>query len=40
VIEALLEDVDRRIDLGRQSQKDVQGYTWVARAQRITNGFP
>lgn len=40
VIEALLADEDRRNRLGRQAQKDVQGYTWIARAQRIMNGFP
>ena len=40
VIESLLDDDLRRIDLGRQAQRDVQGYTWVARAQRIMNGFP
>jgi glycosyltransferase involved in cell wall biosynthesis len=39
-IEALLEDEARRNALGAQAQKDVQGYTWVARAQRIMNGFP
>jgi glycosyltransferase involved in cell wall biosynthesis len=40
VIGALLEDENRRSMLGRQAQQDVQGYTWVARAQRIMNGFP
>jgi glycosyltransferase involved in cell wall biosynthesis len=40
VIEALLEDEDRRKMLGIRAQQDVQGYTWVARAQRIMNGFP
>jgi glycosyltransferase involved in cell wall biosynthesis len=39
-IESLLEDEDRRTRLGSQAQKDVQGYTWVARARRIMNGFP
>ena len=39
-IELLLEDEGRRIDLGEHAQKDVQGYTWVARAQRIMNEFP
>ena len=28
------------IELGNQARQDVQGYTWVARAQRIMNGFP
>ena len=40
VIESLLNDDARRIELGKQAQQDVQGYTWVARAQRIMNGFP
>jgi len=39
-IESLLRDEARRTDLGRQAHHDVQGYTWVARAQRIMNGFP
>lgn len=39
-IEALLSDEARRIALGEQARRDVQGYTWVARAQRIMNGFP
>ena len=40
VIESLLEDEDRRMKLGNQAQQDVQGYTWIARAKRIMNGFP
>ena len=40
VIESLLEDPAHREKLGRQARQDVQGYTWVARAQRIMNGFP
>jgi glycosyltransferase involved in cell wall biosynthesis len=40
VIESLLEDDARRMELGKQAQRDVQGYTWVSRAQRIMNGFP
>jgi glycosyltransferase involved in cell wall biosynthesis len=40
VIEALLDDEARRTALGNQAQLDVQGYTWIARAQRIMNGFP
>ena len=40
VIESLLHDESRRLELGRQAREDVQGYTWVARAQRILNGFP
>jgi glycosyltransferase involved in cell wall biosynthesis len=39
-IETLLSDDNRRIELGKQAQQDVQGYTWIARAQRIMNGFP
>jgi glycosyltransferase involved in cell wall biosynthesis len=40
VIESLLDDEDQRTLLGNQARHDVQGYTWIARAQRITNGFP
>ena len=40
VIESLLEDDDRRTRLGHQARRDADGYTWVARAQRIMNGFP
>jgi glycosyltransferase involved in cell wall biosynthesis len=40
VIEALLEDPDRRTALGSRARHDVQGYTWVSRARRIMNGFP
>jgi glycosyltransferase involved in cell wall biosynthesis len=40
VIEALLDDEAHRRQLGDQAQQDVQGYTWVARAQRIMNEFP
>ena len=39
-IESLLVDDARRLKLGEQARQDVQGYTWVARAQRIMNGFP
>jgi glycosyltransferase involved in cell wall biosynthesis len=39
-IETLLQDSGRRTDLGKQAQRDVQGYTWVARAQRIMHTFP
>lgn len=38
-IEALLEDRAHRAELGDQARTDVQGYTWVARAQRIMSGF-
>jgi len=40
VIESLLDDDAHRAKLGRQARQDVQGYTWVARAQRILNGLP
>ncbi len=40
VIESLLDDEAHRTKLGNQARHDVQGYTWVARAQRIMNGFP
>jgi glycosyltransferase involved in cell wall biosynthesis len=39
-IERLLREEHLRFQLGRQAQLDAQGYTWVARAQRILNGFP
>ena len=40
VIESLLDDENHRQQLGEQARREVQGYTWVARAQRIMNGFP
>ena len=40
VIESLLNDAPRRMQLGERARGDVQGYTWVARAQRIMNQFP
>ena len=40
VIDSLLNDDARGLELGKQAQRDVQGYTWVARAQRIMNRFP
>ena len=39
-IEALLRDDALRRKLGEQARQDVEGYTWVARVQRIMNGFP
>jgi glycosyltransferase involved in cell wall biosynthesis len=39
-IESLLENVSRRLALGKQARHDVQGYTWVARAKRIMDHFP
>jgi glycosyltransferase involved in cell wall biosynthesis len=40
VIESLLDDEAHRTRLGNRARQDVQGYTWVARAERIMNGFP
>jgi glycosyltransferase involved in cell wall biosynthesis len=40
VIEALLGDADRRTVLGSRARHDAQGYTWLARAQRIMSNFP
>jgi len=34
-IERLLTDEPRRLELGRQARQDVQGYTWLARAEKI-----
>jgi glycosyltransferase involved in cell wall biosynthesis len=39
-VERLLNDEDLRNQLGAQARRDAQGYTWVARAQRILNRFP
>jgi glycosyltransferase involved in cell wall biosynthesis len=39
-LERLLQDENLRNQLGTQARQDAQGYTWVARAQRIMNGFP
>lgn len=39
-LERLLGDEDIRNQLGRQARQDAQGYTWLARAQRILNQFP
>ncbi len=39
-LERLLKDENLRDELGRRARHDSQGYTWVARAQRILNGFP
>ena len=38
-IESLLADETRRIEMGNQARRDVEGYTWVARAKRIMNNF-
>lgn len=39
-LERLLNDENLRDRLGKQAKLEAQGYTWVARAQRIMNGFP
>lgn len=38
-LRALLQDEPRRLALGAQAQKDVAGYTWLARAKRALEGF-
>ena len=38
--EELLADEPRRVELGNQARRDVDGYTWLARAERILDGFP
>lgn len=38
-IEALLKDEKRRVELGNQARKDVEGYTWLAREERVLDGF-
>ncbi|HSL27910.1 MAG TPA: glycosyltransferase [Anaerolineales bacterium] len=38
-LEALLQDQSRRMILGEQAKRDAQRYTWLARAERILNGF-
>ena len=39
-LERLLQNENLREELGRQARQDAQGYTWIARAERIMNGFP
>ncbi|HKG54693.1 MAG TPA: glycosyltransferase, partial [Anaerolineales bacterium] len=39
-IESLLDNPPRRIELGNQARRVVEGYTWIARAQKIMNNFP
>jgi glycosyltransferase involved in cell wall biosynthesis len=39
-LQRLLEDEKLRDQLGQQAKQDAQGYTWLARAQRIMNEFP
>ncbi len=38
-IEGLLADEPRRVSLGRQAREDVQGYTWLARAEKIVRAM-
>jgi glycosyltransferase involved in cell wall biosynthesis len=38
-VETLLKNENQRVALGQQAKQDVQGYTWLARAERILNGF-
>lgn len=38
-VEALLADEPRRLSLGGRARRDVEGYTWLARAERILAGF-
>jgi len=39
-IQSLLDGETRRIELGNQARREVEGYTWIARAQKIMNNFP
>ncbi|HSO14001.1 MAG TPA: glycosyltransferase [Anaerolineales bacterium] len=39
VIGELLADEPRRLVLGRQAREDVEGYTWLARAEKIMRGM-
>ena len=38
-IEKLIDDEARRVKLGNQARQDVQRYTWLARAEKILDGF-
>jgi glycosyltransferase involved in cell wall biosynthesis len=38
-VERLLADEPRRVELGNRAKEDVQGYTWLARAERIIRGM-
>jgi glycosyltransferase involved in cell wall biosynthesis len=38
-VETLLNHESKRVALSEQAKQDVQGYTWLARAKRILNGF-
>src|SRR5215216_702859 len=39
-LERLLQDENLRDQLGKQARLEAQGYTWVARAERILKHFP
>ena len=38
-IERLLGDEAGRVELGNQARRDVEGYTWLAREEKILEGF-
>jgi len=38
-LQNLLDNESQRLALGAHAREDVQGYTWLARARRILNGF-
>jgi glycosyltransferase involved in cell wall biosynthesis len=38
-IQRLLEDETRRVELGKQAREDVEGYTWLARSEKILHGL-
>ncbi len=38
-IEKLLADETHRVELGKQAKEDVQKFTWLARAEKILDGF-
>jgi glycosyltransferase involved in cell wall biosynthesis len=38
-IEKLLNDPARQLELGRQARRDVESYTWLARAEKVLKDF-
>ncbi|MDQ3005165.1 MAG: glycosyltransferase [Chloroflexota bacterium] len=38
-IENLLNEQARRVEFGMQARRDVESYTWLARAERVVKGF-
>ena len=38
-IEKLLNDPARQVELGMQARRDVESYTWLARAEKVLKGF-